>query len=72
MLYLAFLQTTTATTTQAEAGSPCLTAVVTWAPFLLLIAFFFFLSRRMGYFSSKRGGYMGRHEPFNGNTALGG
>lgn len=44
-----------------ESGPACLTAILTWAPFLLLIGIWLLTMRRMGYFSKRRG-YVKRSE----------
>ena len=44
-----------------ETANTCLTFIITWAPFLLLVGFYVVYMRRMGYFT-KRGGYIKRSE----------
>ncbi len=55
MLYLLLFQATA----PAEPKIGCLTALITWAPIVVLVVFFAVMVRRMGYFS-KKGGYMNR------------
>lgn len=45
----------------SEESPACLTAIITWLPFLLLVGVWLFSMRRMGYFS-QRSGYIKRSE----------
>lgn len=50
-----------ATAPADDVTSSCLTFVITWAPFVVLLSFWLLYMRRMGYFSKRRG-YIQRSE----------
>jgi len=57
--YLILLQATSNSKAAEQPSVSCLTAVITWAPLIALLAFLIVMVRRMGYFR-KRGGYINR------------